>query len=66
MEENFNFYDLDNQDIVIQPTKGVAAYISDFGYLVIRQEGEQQDSEILINPEHIEQFVLRINDITEM
>ena len=57
-------YDWNNgQDVVIYPTKGVAAYISDLGYLVIIQEGEDQDMKILINPDNLEAFALKINSL---
>lgn len=62
MTDRFNWYDLENDDIAIPPTLGIAVYMSDPGYLVIRQEGEngEDDKTITINPRDIELFVLSV------
>lgn len=64
MSERFNWYSLDNSDVVIPPAQGVAVYMSDLGYLVIKQEGVngEDDTTITINPGDIERFVFAVQN----
>lgn len=65
MTDKFNWYDLENADIVVQPTLGIAVYISAAGYLVIKQEGVNGEDEavITINPGDIERFIIAVGNV---
>lgn len=64
MSEDFNWHSLSCDDVVIPPAQAVAVYISDAGYLIIRQEGlnGEGDTIITINPQDMERFALAVQN----
>ena len=64
MTDRFNWNDHENEDIAIQPALGIAVYVSDLGYLVVRQEGVngEDDTVITINPGDIERFAMAVQN----
>jgi hypothetical protein len=55
----------DEEAVAIPETAAVAVYMSDAGYLIVRQKAdfsEEKDHIVMIHPRDIELFVLAVND----
>ena len=65
MENIFDWNDQGDADVIIPTTQGVAVYITDVGYLVIRQQGAmgEDDSVVMINSRDIDRFMIAVGNI---
>ena len=65
MENIFDWNDQGDVDVVIPTTQGVAVYISEAGYLVIRQQGAmgEDDAVVTINSRDIDRFMIAVGNV---